>query len=602
MKIITVVGTRPELIRLSIIIKKLDELVDHVLIFTSQNYDYNLSGKFFDELKIRKPDYIFEPAGSSFGSFLGNALMKFEDVLIKEMPDKILILGDTNSGLVSIIAERYKIPVYHCEAGNRCFDSRVPEETNRRLIDHLSKYNLPYTENSKQNLLSEGFHKNNVFKTGNPIYEVLKHHKYSIEGSDVLKRLNILPNSFVLVTAHRAENVDNVDSLSNIMRAINEISLKFKVVFSLHPRTKDKLIKLNIDVSDNIIFSEPLGFFDFVKLEQSAKLVISDCLHPHTIIVTQDGLIKKINDVAIHERIISNNSYEAVQAKDTKSITKKYKIITKYNEIKCSENHRLFVKQGDVVVEKKVKDILKSDRLLSLCKIETANNKEIKLKSVNFVDYIKIKEGGINELKQKSLGDALNQFGKFKCNTIRLKKGVSRDRLYTVLEYLNINKCEFNTYIYYDVLMSHKRQKKIKQPLTLNEEIAELVGFLCGDGFVTSGRISLFDQNENTLLHFNSVFEQCFGIKGKITKDTRNKCTILNVYAKTLYDFFIENFYAECQTTTTKTKDISDIITVSSDSVVAAYIRGLFEAEGFVGDHHFAITMSDKNIIYKLKL
>jgi len=276
MKIITVVGTRPELIRLSIIIKKLDSLVNHILIFTNQNYDYNLSGQFFDELKIRRPDYTFEPAGSSFGSFLGNALMKFEDVLIKEMPDKILILGDTNSGLVSIIAERYKVPIYHMESGNRCFDSRVPEETNRRLIDHLSKYNLPYTENSKQNLLNEGFHKNNIFKTGNPIYEVLKRYKHSIDGSDILKKLGIFSNSFVLVTAHRAENVDNYESLSNIMKAINEISLKFKVVFSLHPRTKDKMLKFNIDMSDNIIFSEPLGFFDFVKLEKTARLIIVD--------------------------------------------------------------------------------------------------------------------------------------------------------------------------------------------------------------------------------------------------------------------------------------------------------------------------------------
>lgn len=276
MKIITVVGTRPELIRLSIIIKKLDSLVNHVLIFTNQNYDYNLSGQFFDELKIRKPDYTFEPAGSSFGSFIGNALMKFEDVLIKEMPDKILILGDTNSGLVSIIAEKHRIPVYHMEAGNRCYDKRVPEETNRRVVDHLSTYNLPYTENSKYNLLNEGFHKNNVFKTGNPIYEVLKRHKHSIEGSDILKRLDIFANSFILVTAHRAENVDNYESLSNIMKAINEIALQFKVVFSLHPRTKDKLLKFNIAFSNNIIFSKPLGFFDFVKLEQTAKLVISD--------------------------------------------------------------------------------------------------------------------------------------------------------------------------------------------------------------------------------------------------------------------------------------------------------------------------------------
>lgn len=272
----TVVGTRPELIRLCIIIDKLDKLVDHKLIYTNQNYDYNLSGKFFDELKIRKPDYTFEMAGSSFGNFLGNALIEFEKILMTEKPDKVLILGDTNSGLVSIIAERYKIHVYHMEAGNRCYDKRVPEETNRRVIDHLSTYNLPYTENSKYNLLSEGFHKNNVFKTGNPIYEVLKFYEHNINESNILNALGLIEKEFVLVTAHRAENVDNLDSLSDIIKAINEISKQFKVVFSLHPRTKDKLIKFNVDMSDDIMFSEPFGFFDFVKLEKNAKLIISD--------------------------------------------------------------------------------------------------------------------------------------------------------------------------------------------------------------------------------------------------------------------------------------------------------------------------------------
>jgi UDP-N-acetylglucosamine 2-epimerase (non-hydrolysing) len=185
-------------------------------------------------------------------------------------------LGDTNSGLVSIIAERYKVPVYHCEAGNRCFDSRVPEETNRRLIDHLSKYNLPYTENSKQNLINEGFHKNNVFKTGNPIYEVLQFYGNAIAGSDVLQRMGLKEKEYILVTAHRAENVDNIESLTGIMRALDKISKQFKVVFSLHPRTKDKLKKFNVKVSNDIILSDPLGFFDFVKLEKTAKLVISD--------------------------------------------------------------------------------------------------------------------------------------------------------------------------------------------------------------------------------------------------------------------------------------------------------------------------------------
>ena len=276
MKVITVAGTRPELIRLCIIIDKQDKLVDHEFVYTNQNYDYDLSGQFFDELNIRKPDYTFSTSSSSFGSFLSNALLEFEKILLKEKPDKILILGDTNSGLVSIISDRYKIPVYHMEAGNRCYDKRVPEETNRRLIDHLSKYNLPYTENSKQNLLNEGFHKNNVFKIGNPIYEVLEFYESEINNSSVLDQMGLIEQKFVLVTAHRAENVDNFESLSNIMRAITDISKQFKVIVSLHPRTKDKLKKFGILGTKNVILSKPFSFFDFVKLEKTAKLVISD--------------------------------------------------------------------------------------------------------------------------------------------------------------------------------------------------------------------------------------------------------------------------------------------------------------------------------------
>jgi UDP-N-acetylglucosamine 2-epimerase (non-hydrolysing) len=203
-------------------------------------------------------------------------MIEFEKVLLNEKPDKILILGDTNSGLLSLVAKKMGIPVYHMEAGNRCYDDRVPEETNRKIIDHLSLVNMPYTENSKQNLLSEGFYKNDVFKTGNPIYEVLNFHATDINCSDILNKLNLKAKGFVLVTSHRAENVDNIDSLTNILLAINKIAKQFRVMFSVHPRTRDKLTKLNLNFSDNIMFSDPLGFFDFVKLEKKAKLVISD--------------------------------------------------------------------------------------------------------------------------------------------------------------------------------------------------------------------------------------------------------------------------------------------------------------------------------------
>lgn len=274
MKVLTLAGTRPELIRLSLIIEKLDKLVDHVFVYTNQNYDYNLSNIFFEQLNIRSPDYYFRYKAKSVPDFMAKGIIKFEEIICRENPHKILILGDTNSGLLGMIAAKSGIPVYHMEAGNRCRDERVPEEMNRRIIDSFSKYNLPYTENSKQNLLAEGYDKNRVFKTGNPIYEVLKHFRNEIDTSNILDRLGIKEEKFVLVTAHRAENVDNAESLINIMGALNYISKDYKVIFSVHPRTRSKLV--GFDVSENILLSEPFGLFDFVKLEQTARLVISD--------------------------------------------------------------------------------------------------------------------------------------------------------------------------------------------------------------------------------------------------------------------------------------------------------------------------------------
>jgi len=276
MKILTIAGTRPELIRLSIIIEKLDALVDHTLVYTNQNYDYNLSGRFFDEMNIRKPDYYFTKEATSFADFLSNAILEFEHVIKTIQPDKLLVLGDTNTGLLAIIAERYKIPVYHMEAGNRCYDERVPEEANRRVIDSVSKYNLPYTENSKQNLLNEGYHKNFVFKTGNPIFEVLTHNHKKIEGSNILERLGLSKREYVLVTFHRSENVDKMGNLWDIVGALNVISEKMKVVVSLHPRTREKLDESSLKLDDDIMVLDPMGFYDFVKLEKNAACVISD--------------------------------------------------------------------------------------------------------------------------------------------------------------------------------------------------------------------------------------------------------------------------------------------------------------------------------------
>ncbi len=282
MKVITIIGTRPELIRLSVIIKKLDKLTDQILVYTNQNYDYNLSEIFFNDLEIRKPDYYFTKQSTSVGSFLSNAFLEFEAIIREEKPDKVLILGDTNTGLLAIIANKYRVPVYHMEAGNRCYDDRLPEESNRRIIDSISKYNLPYTENSKQNLLAEGYHKNHVFKTGNPIFEVLFEYRMKIGGSQILyekgiqSKTNDLIKDYILVTVHRTENVDDKNILTDIVNAINEIAQKHLVVLSWHPHAQRKMEEFDLHFDDKVIIGKGFGFFDFVKLEQNAKCVITD--------------------------------------------------------------------------------------------------------------------------------------------------------------------------------------------------------------------------------------------------------------------------------------------------------------------------------------
>ena len=281
MKVLTITGTRPELIRLAIILKKLDEVVDHVHVYTNQNYDPNLSDIFLRDLEIRTPDYTF-PKTVGIGQFLGSGFIEFERILNIEKPDKVLVLGDTNSGLFAILAAKRGIPVYHMEAGNRCFDGAVPEETNRRVIDSCSLYNLPYTENSKTNLVNEGFHKNYIFKIGNPIFEVLDAYMKHFEKSDIVQRLGLAPwdggalAKFALLSFHRTENVDTKSVAVSVMNAINQIAETCKVVFPLHPRTKDQFIKHGIIFHENIIVTEPLGFFDFVKLEMCADVVITD--------------------------------------------------------------------------------------------------------------------------------------------------------------------------------------------------------------------------------------------------------------------------------------------------------------------------------------
>lgn len=278
MKIMTIVGTRPELIRLSLVIPLLDEHCTHCFVHTGQNYDPDLNAVFFRELGLRKPDHELNCARKSLAATIGAVLMECEKVMERERPDKVLILGDTNSALAAIIAKRKGIPVYHMEAGNRCFDDRVPEEVNRRIIDHVSEVLLPYTERSRANLLEEGISHQRIFVTGNPIFEVIKHYQSGINESGILSELGIAKSGYFLVTLHRSENIDIEGTLSGVIKALERLSKEYSipVVFSLHPHAKYRLDKEKIKTGQNIIMSRPFGFFDFINLSRNARCVLSD--------------------------------------------------------------------------------------------------------------------------------------------------------------------------------------------------------------------------------------------------------------------------------------------------------------------------------------
>ena len=251
MKVMTVLGTRPEIIRLSLVIKKLDKYCDHILVHTGQNFDERLNSIFFKDLRLREPNYYLGVKGDSLAEQIGKILIETEKVILKEKPERILILGDTNSGLASIIARRMGIPVFHMEAGNRCFDDRVPEEINRRIIDHSSTVLLPYTSRSKENLLHEGIKRETIQVIGNPIFEVIENYASEIEKSRILDSLKLKPQKYFLVTMHRAENVDDKDRLSDLLKALDVINKKYAlpVICSLHPRTKSKMAQFGLKLS-----------------------------------------------------------------------------------------------------------------------------------------------------------------------------------------------------------------------------------------------------------------------------------------------------------------------------------------------------------------
>lgn len=275
---VTVLGTRPEIIRLARVLDALDRHTDHVLVHTGQNYDHGLNGVFFDELRLRKPDHHLGVDTSSLGRVLGEILIKVEEILLAEQPDAVLILGDTNSSIAAVIAKRMRIPVFHMEAGNRCFDANVPEESNRRLVDHTADYNLVYTEHARRNLLREGLEPASIILTGSPLHEVLSHYADDIAASEVLSRLDVSAGSYFLISAHREETVDDERRLTSLLDALDELAAAYDVpvLVSTHPRTRKRMSLLAREGDPRVRFHEPFGFFDYVHLQQLARCVLSD--------------------------------------------------------------------------------------------------------------------------------------------------------------------------------------------------------------------------------------------------------------------------------------------------------------------------------------
>lgn len=278
LKVMTIVGTRPEIIRLSRVIAKLDQHCDHTLVHTGQNFDYELNEVFFDELEIRKPDIFLHAAGETAIETISRVMVKSDQVMCEVKPDALLLLGDTNSALAAIPAKRRKIPIFHMEAGNRCFDLRVPEEINRKIVDHISDINLPYSEIARGYLLREGIPPDQVIKTGSPMREVLDFYAAKIKKSSILERMNLQPNGYFLVSAHREENVDTPSNLLKIFSILNSLveTYDLPVIVSTHPRTHKRIEEMGLKASSKVIFNKPFGFIDYVKLQTNAKVVLSD--------------------------------------------------------------------------------------------------------------------------------------------------------------------------------------------------------------------------------------------------------------------------------------------------------------------------------------
>lgn len=312
LKVLTVLGTRPEIIRLASVMNTLEKFTDHVLVHTGQNYNFELNEVFFKELGVKEPDYFLNVDTSSLGKVLGEILIKTEEVIMKEKPDAFLVLGDTNSAIATLMAKRMKIPTYHMEAGNRCFDANVPEETNRKIVDHLADFNLVYTEHARRHLISEGLSQRFIYLTGSPMREVLNSKIAEIEASNVLKDLALKEKEYFIVSAHREENVDNKENLEKVIKCLEVLYDKYQypVIVSTHPRTKNRLEKQGIDVKNrDIRFLKPFGFFDYNQLQKKSFCAISD-----------SGTISEESAILDFPAVTIRNAIERPEALDKGSI------------------------------------------------------------------------------------------------------------------------------------------------------------------------------------------------------------------------------------------------------------------------------------------
>ena len=311
LKVVTIVGTRPEIIRLSRLIPKLDEFTDHIFVHTGQNSDPKLNEVFFEDLELREPDYYLNVDTSSMGSVMGDVIKKSEEVFLKEKPDAVMILGDTNSAIAAIVAERLHIPVYHMEAGNRSFDNNIPEELNRKMVDHVASFNLPYNDYSMRNLLAEGIHPRFIQKTGSPIREIYEHYKDKIASSTAVEDLGLTANGYFLVSVHRQENVDLPERLEKVLDCLVAVRdhWNLPVLVSTHPRTRVRLEALDRSGLEGITFHEPFGYLDYNKLQLNAKVVISD-----------SGTISEESSICGFTSVTLRDSMERPEALDAGSI------------------------------------------------------------------------------------------------------------------------------------------------------------------------------------------------------------------------------------------------------------------------------------------